>query len=1401
MADETKKNMDALNESAAEMSENFASLEASVKAVHQELASGAQLYSNYSFALQSQVEVVRRYHKEVEALNSSLEKVVGSQEAWEESSRKIRDAVTAEAKATSRANRVLKERIKHLGKLSEREMRLVKKRQEAERVVAAAAVGGKGASAIKSASKKGDSSRVHVEEPEPLHSPKVEKETQEAVKETEKASKELKIKLIRQEKDYTKSLFGLYRSASKDQKEMLDNLNLMKIGGKDLNKAKTAYVEKLREEAEQKVISAQKDIEELRSKRSEAEKFGQSTEEIDAKIKGVSSEMEKWQAITEEATRTISDEHLKATSRIGEGFAVLSEVFLGSESSYEELAKAQDRLKAAQKTFLPILRNVIAYKESVKRRLEEVRKVAPGTVAAIEAIGGALRAVATLGFGALARFVQILAGIAFQVATFPFAAWRRLVQGMNEATEIADRLRQSHESLRGQFGTLRSGLGELVMDMNLSLQASSDYFESFGVSLSNSVESVFGWFEDARIAMKEASQEIVQDLGMLVFATRDMVEDSVPEMVAFQKGLGLTGEHMKALVRDAHAGGRDIVSDLEEINLASQSLGERFGLDSRGIAQDMGMMRAEFATFGQRSVQEMAQTALYTRRLGIEVSELMGLINQFDDFEGAAQSAATLAQAFGMNVDAMELFSAEAPEERLELIRREFLRTGRSFEDLNRREVRLMAQTVGMSEDAMRQVMIHGKTLEEAQEDAAEATMEGAILSQAEAMDRLGDSIQGMISRRGQFDGIFDAFTKGIEDGLIRTKEFQAVFGEMQSFITGVNKFGIRVGQIIAGNLMPALERVQTFFRTLQQQNLFEDLEGHLTEFLRKIGEPKALQDLFFNVVDTIGGGVRESFREAMKGLAGDRSVEDWVRYLGSEVRGILRRIFTEPRSWLGDGEDGEGVTLVKYFFGEEGVIRRIIRRVLDFSVDVIGEWWEDSGRDMARSVGWSMAKYIGLGLAGYFIAKKTMSFLASSLWSAIRGPARMRAYRVAAIRTWQAAGARMGQAYSWAFRTPISGAVRGLGPLLGSAGLVMAAAVAGWKVGSWVNDSFIEPWREGRRQFRSEISGMTDDALEELKRAEDTTRAQVRAIERQQEERRRLEEEQALRSGPEAASEERRIFRSDELPERLEGEILERRLEFQEHKRRIKEETDQLISDLGPLFRQSRTENLLKQRNEYLEDLYEQYADVTGEGLLESVRNQQQYEEVGESIQSGIAGGMLIPSDYFSNAARTMTNNIEGELEDAIESNSPSQRFAREVGLPITQGIALGVQDPNGLREIKSSMDLVTSTMVRDANRGVEDAISRWGNPIDHFVTALEDRMDDFEILAEGVRDLFGFGELTLEARVGDDAQDERMDSRTISLGDGMGFTVNLNVTLDADQLSASLSSPERTVQLQERS
>jgi len=396
--------------------------------------------------------------------------------------------------------------------------------------------------------------------------------------------------------------------------------------------------------------------------------------------------------------------------------------------------------------------------------------------------------------------VETLANLGASIIAIPFKMLTGLIN-MADAGGGDSGLRQALEDIRKEFGALHATSGQAIISMARNLKG----------ELAQTGLSVYRIFGNLAERLK-FMQEYAHNLGPLFAALAGQFVKNAEAVGAYYKGLGLTEEGQKAVATRAHALQTALTDELREIANYSLQLSKAFNGaagSAKEISRDMATLMADFKHFGGISTKEIGQAVVYFRRLGIEVSKVMGVIDKYDNFEDAAQGAAHLSQAFNLNVDALEMMKAQNPAERVEMLRKSFFAAGRSVENMTRQERALLAQQTGLDDSALdlafsmkNQGMTYDQVTRKA--EAAKKTQ----MTQVQAMKALADAIERMVKSGSSGSGGFiDRFIQGFTVGIQRSREFRHMMRELRVDLRIAYREGIRVGRAFV-DMFPGVKDV-----------------------------------------------------------------------------------------------------------------------------------------------------------------------------------------------------------------------------------------------------------------------------------------------------------------------------------------------------------------------------------------------------------------------------------------------------------------------------------------------------------------------------------------------------------------------------------------------------------------
>ena len=140
--------------------------------------------------------------------------------------------------------------------------------------------------------------------------------------------------------------------------------------------------------------------------------------------------------------------------------------------------------------------------------------------------------------------------------------------------------------------------------------------------------------------------------------------------------------------------GTTIQQQMAASAMATQKFSKAFNVNQKQLAISMNALRKDFVNFATFSEEELAKVAATANKLGVSLEGIKKL-NMFDNFDQTAQKAAMLGQAFGINVDAFELFAAENPADRLRILQQAALDAGQDVTQLGRIGLNYFADLTG----------------------------------------------------------------------------------------------------------------------------------------------------------------------------------------------------------------------------------------------------------------------------------------------------------------------------------------------------------------------------------------------------------------------------------------------------------------------------------------------------------------------------------------------------------------------------------------------------------------------------------------------------------------------------------------------------------------------------------
>ena len=560
---------------------------------------------------------------------------------------------------------------------------------------------------------------------------------------------------------------------------------------------------------------------------------------------------------------------------------------------------------------------IVEAKKETGGLLGTLKKVAkaPFTIAAAFLAGiadVAVKAVKLLwntGKITLSTFAQLAESawnIGSAIVSFPMRVFEGLLA-------MSDALAQAFLHIAQQWEAVRKEFGDPTEDVNRSIHGLVRNMRSFSGEVGSVTRlGLYSVFKDQAEAASYAA-EVFGALGSTASILGGQIEELGMDFVVFQKGMGLSGEEMRALGERAITSGRPIQEVLHEVANMSLQLSEAFGYSGKLVSKDMGKMVKDVSRFGNLSVRRLGEVAVRARSLGLEVESLGKVVDKFLTFDDAAESAAKLAQAFGVNVDSMTLMreASNGGMGAIDELRRAFFEAGRDAEKMSLVQLRLLSQNTGLSEEEARlafSMKNRGKSMEDISKQAGSA--EKKELSQAEAMSKLADATERYIRFIDMSGGLFDRFAQGFARGVKHSDKFLSTMFSLRAVSQAVNQAGFELGKIFISSFKPiskVFDAIKEIYNPKKYKSLMAKVNSSFTTFFEDLSDPAKAA----GATRKLMSGLKEALLESWKGpgmLDLILAVKDVMSAAGHAIAGfipIMAEQFVSGLDTLGDVMEG----------------------------------------------------------------------------------------------------------------------------------------------------------------------------------------------------------------------------------------------------------------------------------------------------------------------------------------------------------------------------------------------------------------------------------------------------------------------------------------------------------------
>lgn len=517
--------------------------------------------------------------------------------------------------------------------------------------------------------------------------------------------------------------------------------------------------------------------------------------------------------------------------------------------------------------------------------------------AALSGLSQGFANILSIGKGVVGVTESIVSGM-WELGKSILAIPLKIFQGLLDtaANFVGDpALARAFEELRKQFGSFKEDVAKNVITSFHEIQKGLT-----GTGLS--AFRVLGPLADQLIYFTKQAE----NAGAQIHTYGDEMAKTAGSFTAFEKGLAV-GENLKGMMDRATEAGTSLGEQFRLTANYSLQMGKDFGISQKVLAKDIGSMMKDVKNFGSLTQKEMSVAAVYTRKLGIEVKNLLGLIDKFDTFEDAATAAAQLNQAFGASVDAFKLMQEQDPAKRIDMLRKSMAAAGKSTENMSRQELKLLAQTTGLDEATSKLAFSsknQGISYDEVQKKAEKS--EKAQLSQTQVLSKLADSIERIIQTAQPLQGsFFKMFMQGFSLGVKWSQPFLDLMINLRQALMQTMWAGRDVGKAFIKyfpGMTDSLENLAKMFAPGRFGKLLDGVKKSFIDFFKDMaGGQYSLKNLLENLQKNFLNWFDSNSQEGKGLLEGAKKIlKVFASIVGQGIKYVVEKL-TQGMSALAD--------------------------------------------------------------------------------------------------------------------------------------------------------------------------------------------------------------------------------------------------------------------------------------------------------------------------------------------------------------------------------------------------------------------------------------------------------------------------------------------------------------------
>lgn len=369
--------------------------------------------------------------------------------------------------------------------------------------------------------------------------------------------------------------------------------------------------------------------------------------------------------------------------------------------------------------------------------------------------------------------------------------------------------------------SIAESLGRKILESTIAVAKAQDQ----SVSSLNKLVGTTGEYTDLVTDLAIENRRFaasMMDAGETTGALVTQIASFTQENAATQKSIATTALQLDKLGIDATVTARNM-------NIATRSLGmtaaqgvelqkELFAtatalrMPPGAVAEAFAQAAPKLAQHGGRMVEIFEGLAVQAKETGLEINTLLGIVGQFDTFEGAADAAGKLNAILGGDLlNSVDLLVA-SEDERIKMLQQSIELSGRQFGEMSRFEKMAIANAAGIQDMAEATALFNPQMIGMTAEEIKNAKAKQDLAARAKHVTTMMDQLNAVMASFAVIVTPIISLIKTLMDGFLAINDvlgvtiggFKVGLGTAIMFVVGVTLIALKVlGLLNAAGLIP----------------------------------------------------------------------------------------------------------------------------------------------------------------------------------------------------------------------------------------------------------------------------------------------------------------------------------------------------------------------------------------------------------------------------------------------------------------------------------------------------------------------------------------------------------------------------------------------------------------------